>query len=399
MAAGKNTHLEHIEDEIINKGTEGGEQAIKILQEMGKFLSGDPGASGVSVTTKWDGAPAIVCGTDPADGQFFVGTKSVFNKVDPKICKTEQDIRRLYSGGLAEKLSASLKYLKDAGIKGVLQGDLMFTNDKSVQTIDGERYTIFRPNTITYAAKVGTELERQISSAALGIVFHTKYTGDTISTMTSSFTIRDSDFKSGGQVWAQKAEFKNLGKAATLSQSERAAYDSAVRQAEGSLKQTKGILDFIQSGKKTLQVDTEFKKFFNNYVKQGRAVPSVNAAYKDFTVHLEKEYQKAMDKVKTPASKEKKLLELLEHLEQYKAKEREFKMLIATYLNITKAKHILVEKMKKISELNLFVETSGGDYKTTTPEGFVAVTGRTAVKLIDRLEFSRLNFTVPKNWG
>jgi len=398
MAAGKNTHLEHIEDEIINKGTAGGEQAIKILEEMGKFLSGDSGQGTVSVTTKWDGAPAVVCGTDPADGQFFVGTKSVFNKNDPKICKTEQDIRKLYSGALAEKLSASLRYLKDAGIQGVLQGDLMFTNDKNVETINGERFTIFRPNTITYAAKVGTELERQISSAALGIVFHTKYTGDTIATMTSSFNVLDSDFKSGGQVWAQKAEFKNLGNAATLTPGEKSTYDSAVNQARGSLKQTKGILDFIQSGKKTLQVDTEFKKFFNSYVKNGSPVPSVNAAYKDFTVHLEKEYKKAMDKVKTSAAKERKFLELVEHLENYKAKEREFKMLIATYLNITKAKHILVEKMKKISELNLFVETANGDYKVTTPEGFVAVSGRTAIKLIDRLEFSRLNFTVPKNW-
>ena len=398
MAAGKNTHLEHIEDEIINKGTAGGEQAIKILEEMGKFLSGDSGQGTVSVTTKWDGAPAVVCGTDPADGQFFVGTKSVFNKNDPKICKTEQDIRKLYSGALAEKLSSSLRYLKDAGIQGVLQGDLMFTNDKNVETINGERFTIFRPNTITYAAKVGTELERQISSAALGIVFHTKYTGDTIATMTSSFNVLDSDFKSGGQVWAQKAEFKNLGNAATLTPGEKSTYDSAVNQARGSLKQTKGILDFIQSGKKTLQVDTEFKKFFNSYVKNGSPVPSVNAAYKDFTVHLEKEYKKAMDKVKTSAAKERKFLELVEHLENYKDKEREFKMLIATYLNITKAKHILVEKMKKISELNLFVETANGDYKVTTPEGFVAVSGRTAIKLIDRLEFSRLNFTVPKNW-
>ena len=399
MAAGKNTHLEHIEDEIINKGTAGGVQAIKILEDMGKFLSGNTSAGDVSVTTKWDGAPAIVCGTDPEDGEFFVGTKSVFNKNDPKICKTEQDIRRLYSGGLAEKLSASLRYLKDAGIQGVLQGDLMFTDDTSVTSINGERFLTFRPNTITYAAKVGSQLEQDISRAAIGIVFHTKYTGKTISEMTSSFVIDDSDFKSGGQVWAQKAEFKNIGSAATLTQSERATYDSAVNQARGSLKQTKGVLDFIQSGKKTLQVDTEFKKFFNNYVKQGRAVPSVDKAYKDFTVHLEKEYKKAMDKVKTSAAKERKLLELLEHLEQYKAKEREFKMLIATYLNITKAKHILVNKMKKISELNLFVKEAGGDYKVTTPEGFVAVSGRTAVKLIDRLEFSRLNFTVEKNWG
>ena len=69
--AGKNTHMEHLEDEIINKGVEGGQQAIKILKEMAKFLYGT-GRSQTAVTVKWDGAPAVICGTDPSDGKFFV---------------------------------------------------------------------------------------------------------------------------------------------------------------------------------------------------------------------------------------------------------------------------------------------------------------------------------------
>lgn len=397
MAAGKNTHLEHLEDEIINKGTAGAEQAIKILKEMGKFLSGD-GAAGVAVTTKWDGAPAVVCGTDPADGQFFVGTKSVFNKNDPKICKSEADINKLYSGALAQKLIASYNLLKDCDIKGVLQGDLMFTDDKKTETIQGERYVTFRPNTITYAAQIGSKLAGQIQSAQLGIVFHTKYTGKTLPEMQSSFDVKDNDFSASKKVWIQKAEFKNIGNTASLSQSEQQKYNSAIKMAEGSIHQTKGVLDFIQSGKKTLQIDTELKKFFNNYVKAGQSIPSVEKAYRDFTVHIEKEYQKAIDKLKTQKSQEKKEAELIEHLDNYQKMEKQFKMLIATYMNISMAKNILVNKMKKISQLNLFVATATGDYQVTTPEGFVAISGKSAVKLIDRLEFSRLNFTVPKTW-
>ena len=61
---------------------------------------------------------------------------------------------------------------------------------------------------------------------------------------------------------------------------------------------------------------------------------------------------------------------------------------------------MLVEKMKKIGQLRLFVDMSGkGDYEPTTPEGFVAIVNDRATKLIDRLEFSKLNFTVPKQWG
>lgn len=394
---GKNLHLEHLEDEILNKGSEGGKEAIRVLREMGKFLSGNTGAS-VSVTTKWDGSPAVICGTDPADGEFFVGTKSVFAKTDPKVCKSEADIRRLYSGALAEKLSTALRYLKDCKIQGVLQGDLMFTNDKTNETIQGDRYVSFRPNTITYAVKVGSKLEQTISRAEMGIVFHTKYTGTSLPAMTSSFNILDSDFTATPQVWIQKAEFKNIGNAASLNTTEKAQYEAAVRMAEGSLKQASKVLDFIQSGKKPLKFDTMLKIFFNKYVKQGMNVPSVEQAYRDFDTHIQGEFKKAIDKLKTDAAREKKEAELLVMLDEYNKYKREFKMLVASYMNLVKAKNILVNKMKKISELNLFVATASGDYEVTTPEGFVAVSGRGAVKLIDRLEFSRLNFTVPKNW-
>ena len=209
MAAGKNTHLTHVEDRIIIDGTQGGVEAIKILREMGKFLSGTTGPS-VAVTTKWDGAPAVICGIDPKDGAFFVGTKSVFAKTEPKVCKTNEDISKWYSGVLAEKLKASLNYLKDAGIKGVLQGDLMFTNDKKTERINGRNYVTFRPNTITYAAEKGSDLEKTISKAKLGIVFHTKYTGNSLPEMTASFNVNANDFESSGNVWAERAEFQDV---------------------------------------------------------------------------------------------------------------------------------------------------------------------------------------------
>ena len=78
-APGKNLHLEHIEDEILNNGIEGGRAAIRFIQSLRDMLEGDSKTS-VNMTVKWDGAPAIFAGTDPSDGQFFVAKKSVFNK-------------------------------------------------------------------------------------------------------------------------------------------------------------------------------------------------------------------------------------------------------------------------------------------------------------------------------
>lgn len=392
---GKNTHLEHLEDEILNNGHAGGEKAIKILRELGKYLSGLGGPS-VSITTKWDGAPAIVCGTDPADGKFFVGTKSVFNANDPKICKTQSDVQRLYDGVLAAKLSTALRLLANTGIKGVLQGDLMFTNDKKRETIQNKTYITFRPNTITYAVDPNTPLGSEINNADIGIVFHTKYTGQTIAQMTASFDVKEGDFVSGGQIWAQRATFTDVTGQAAFSAQEKKSYDAAVNKAEGSLKVASGLADAIQSGG-TLDFDTEFKKFFNNYIKTGMGNPPVKKAYQDFMVHLGQEFDKSIMKLKTLSAQQKKAEKWLTMIEFMESNQRAFEMLIATYFNLQAAKNIIVVKLQQVKSLNMFVETTNG-YEVTNPEGFVAITGGGAVKLIDRLEFSRLNFTVEKAW-
>ena len=78
----KNTHLEHLEDEIINNGSQDARTAIEFLKSIKDMLQGAEGGSQISV--KWDGAPAIFCGTNPENGKFFVATKSLFNAT-PKI--------------------------------------------------------------------------------------------------------------------------------------------------------------------------------------------------------------------------------------------------------------------------------------------------------------------------
>ena len=150
--AGKNLHLEHLEDEIINFGIGGGRGAINFLQELRDMLSGSSSNS-VNMTVKWDGAPAIFCGIDPSDNKFFVAKKSVFN-INPKLYKTNAEIDGDLSGALNSKFKVALAELSKLGIKNVLQGDLMFTDDISTETIDDKKYFTFQPNTIVYATPV-----------------------------------------------------------------------------------------------------------------------------------------------------------------------------------------------------------------------------------------------------
>ena len=153
-AEGKNTHLEHLEDNIFNKGYDGAKEAINYLYSLHEMLDGSTN-SPVSMTTKWDGAPAIVAGKDPASGNFFVGTKSVFTR-NPKINFTVADIKANHPAeGLQDKLILALNTLKRLKWTTVAQGDFLFAKDTlSEQEIDGENYLTFAPNTLTYAVPV-----------------------------------------------------------------------------------------------------------------------------------------------------------------------------------------------------------------------------------------------------
>ncbi|MGB0417777.1 MAG: DUF6267 family protein, partial [Acholeplasmataceae bacterium] len=72
------------------------------------------------------------------------------------------------SGDLAEKLVVAFNELKDLGIKDVIQGDIMFTKgDLNKESIDGESYITFQPNTIVYAVPAKSDLAKQITKANL----------------------------------------------------------------------------------------------------------------------------------------------------------------------------------------------------------------------------------------
>ena len=206
---GKNLHLEHLEDEIINYGVEGGRAALNFLRSLRDMLAG-ASRSSVNMTVKWDGAPAIFAGIDPEDDKFFVAKKSVFN-VNPKLYKTSKEIDDDLSGALNSKFKVALAEFSKLGIKGVLQGDLMFTDDVSSEKIDGVSYYTFQPNTIVYAVPVDSKFGSIIKKAKIGIVWHTTYTGDALQDMKASFGANISSLKTPSSVFMLSARQRYRG--------------------------------------------------------------------------------------------------------------------------------------------------------------------------------------------
>ena len=399
---GKNLHLEHLEDEIINFGVDGGRAAINFLRSLRDMLAG-ASRSSVNMTVKWDGAPAIFAGIDPEDGEFFVAKKSVFN-VNPKLYKTDAEIDADLSGALVSKFKIALAEFSKLGIKGVLQGDLMFTDDVDTTTIDKEKYYTFQPNTIVYAIPVDSDLGAVIKKANIGIVWHTTYTGDALQDMKASFGADIKSLSKSSSVWMDDATYKDVSGKATFNAKETDKITAILSQTGKTFQKINSgaLTKFLklQDSLTGVLAGASLKTYNNSKVRAGQKISNPNKHAVGYVRWVDMSVQKQIDKVKTPAAKKKYTKIQKEYM-------REFSKLTNTLITVITFQNLLLDaKTQIINKLNsvkgltdTFIKTSNG-FKVTNPEGYVAIdrVSGNAVKLVDRMEFSFNNFTAIKSW-
>ena len=343
------------------------------------------------------GPPAIFAGIDPSDKKFFVAKKGIFNK-NPKVYKTPADIDADTSGDLAAKLKEALKHLPKLGIKGVVQGDFLFgPGDVKVKTIAGEKYATFHPNTIVYAVPI--EQASAVRAAKIGIVWHTTYTGKDFMSMRATYGVNVSQFRKSLAVWSQDAILTDVTKA-TMTKKETSDVNAILSKI--------GVLFNSISGTtlRTLEANQHLAQhietFNNTYVRAGSIIGDTKEHTEKLIGWIRDKYQKEIDARKTAKGKsaqQAKLDELLEFFSE-ENKSSLVKMFELQKL-IVDAKLRLINKLNELQSIDTFVRTNKG-YKVTGAEGFVAVDklSGSAVKLVDRMEFSYNNFSpdIVKGW-
>jgi hypothetical protein len=396
---GANLHLEHLEDEVLNRGVAGTRDAINFLRSLRDMLAGHS-ESKINTTTKWDGSPAVFCGINPDNGKFFVGTKGVFN-ANAKLNYTDADIDANHKGeGLNVKLKVALRYLPKLGIKGVLQGDMMFSKgDIKTQTIDGVEYVTFQPNTLVYAVPSESKLAKTMLAAQMGIVFHTSYTGKTFSDMKASFNIDIKNLTTTKDVWFRDAYFTDASGTATFTKEETVEITGILADA-GRL--------FNQINAKTLNeiatsetIKVQIKTFNNTKVRAGEQIKNTTAHTAELIRYVEEKLNKAIKEVKMAETIKKRITEKNEIMRFYRSNASNLKLIFDLQNLLVEAKNMTIKKLQQMKQVtSTFVQTEDG-FKVTNPEGFVAVDKLkgNAVKLVDRLEFSHLNFTAQKAWS
>ena len=387
-------HLEHLEDEMLNYGVEGCIASVNFLKELRKMLGCDNSTG--FMQTKWDGAPSVVCGTDPNSGMFFVGTKSVFAQ-NSKACYDDVDVDLYYEGDLAEKLKYSLKYFSTLGIQGIVQGDLLFTTDVKRETVNGEKLYTFTPNTITYGIPVDHPIGVATSRAKIGVVFHTHYRGNNFQTMQAV-----AGAKVKGSIEVLSVDNDTPMDRVGLNHSEEMLFDKYVANIEKMCAASGDFLDELTTlsgtaGDAKWHVSSYLKQFFNSQIKNQKTISNTTQALEDLTNFYHSKVKPLADKIKTPKTQVAKK-KLIYDSENYLINNAtKFKSMLGLYKEIQEIKQFVIDKLDKLETFKTFVQTDTG-YKVTGPEGYVLHKDGDMIKFVNRLEFSYNNFTVAKKW-
>ena len=388
-AAGKNLHLEHLEDEILNFGIAGGRSSINFLQALRDMFSSS-NKKGLNVTVKWDGAPAIFAGPHPETGKFFVAKKSLFNKT-PKFYHTDAEIDADTSGELNSKFKVALAEFSKLGMTDILQGDLMFTDDVDTKDIDGESHYTFTPNTITYAVPVDSKFGNQINAAKIGIVWHTTYKGSTIEDLKATFGAKIP--RSSSSVWQDDAKYRDVSGKANFTAKETVAVTKLLSEAGKQFQRINSAsFNKFLKWQDDVPPGVSFKTYLNTYTRAGKKLPDSGKVIQMYFKHFNDWWKK--NKKGDAADKN-----LRSHLKVIRSSTSALKNVVDFIKYLIAAKIMIVKKMNSAKSLaKTFVKTDKG-LKVVNPEGYVAIdhTGG-AVKIVDKMEFSFNNFTVAKSW-
>lgn len=396
----KASHMTHLEDLVFELGVNGTRSAIMFMRDVRDMLTIGSGNKSAVATIKWDGAPALIMGVNPENKQFFVAKKSIFNK-NPKLYYNHADIEADTQGDLQQKLKVAFDECKKLGLtSGIYQGDIMYTHDSLLsEKIHGEDYIAFHPNTIVYAVKKNSLLGKKIARTNVGIVWHTTYVGKTIAGLKPTFGKNIvNKFKKTTTAWMEDATLTDVTGVATFTDSERKEFDSKLsaigKKFRGAVANT---LNSIHQDEDLLKLLLTYN---NSKIRANERITDVVAHVNGLYQFIHDRYQEEIENLKTGAAKRRKdeaRTKILSFFSEHPRTEivRVFDLAVA----IADAKQLLVDKLNQANSINTFLKTTNG-FRVTGAEGFVAISDKGAVKLVDRMEFSFANFSpeILKGW-
>lgn len=374
---GKQFHLEHLEDLVFSEGFNGVKRAFNYVENMRRMFARGQGKIG-KVKARWDGGITIVCGIDPADGKFFVGTEQVLT-IAEAACKSKADIYKFYGYDdiVTKQLKLALKYLSALDIGNVVAGNLLFTSDAILITnMDGNQVYTFTPGNTTYAVVVDSDLGNRISQAKLGIFFHTMYEGNTLTDMVASTNTNISGIKQNKNVWVDNSTYKDYTGIVSLTPEENAKILVGLRKSASTI--TKIDANKFNSLINNPDFSNYMRTFVHGKLRDQEILIDPIRLMKDF-IEFYKEKHAEEAKKETDATKIETFIG--DNLNAILG-------VFSVYKKLIELKRMLVDKIKQVESTGVFLKDNEG-YRMNVPGSFVAVGhDRGIVRLVDKLEYS-----------
>lgn len=406
----KNTHLEHIEDLMLMFGEDGVKESFEYIDDLVRTFSGDPKNS-KKFSTKWDGAPAIFCGPDPVDGEFFVAKKGIFNKT-PQLFKSISEIQQdKIAEGLKKVFTYVFKYMKplyDSGkLKDVVQGDFLFHEGtrKIVNDVHNENCIIFKPQLISYCIPDHDELYDAAKKCKVCVVIHARYpitNAKTVQDLSVNFGF-DASEHSNRDILILTPFTSELGSSMMITKAEKSKLINWKRTAMRTLPQCSKFLNEIsESYEDSWSITYLIKQYFNTRVREGQKVNSAKKFYEDFVKYWEEKFRKEIDKKASAKAKAKWRKQMFDGIVYLKKNKSSFIQMVALYNTIQNIKNIFVPKLEAGERFRTYYyDEKTGTYDVGNQEGYVAIReSDKAVKLVQRLGgFSQRNFNEMKSWS
>jgi len=275
---------------------------------------------------------------------------------------------------------------------------MMYTSeDIKRETIDGEPYITFQPNTIVYAIPVKSNLAAKILSSNMGIVWHTTYSGTTMESMSASFGVSSGAFTESSSAWQADASFRDTSGSSTMTKTETDQVTKILSEAGKLFKHIDSNTLAMVAGDPTPK---ELIKTYNNkMVREGQKITNVKRHTAGVIKFVYDKLKADVDKVKRENTKKEKQRKMDLYVDFFRKHSSDLVKIFALQNLLIDAKLLIVRKLEKVKDIKTLMKTSTG-FKVTAPEGFVAIDKLKggAVKLVDRMEFSMQNFNAAKNW-
>lgn len=371
-----NRHIKHV-DELLYDGRFAVKKIYDIMSYVKNQLTGNVSVNSKYHTTlKYDGSVAIILGTDPDDGNFFVAKKSFFNKT-PVLYKSFSDIdNSIDDPDLALKLKYAFKYLQGLNLSGIYQCDLLYIRPMlKLQDIDNTEYVTFHSNVLLYGIPKNSSLGREALNSKIGVVFHTKYEGSTFFALNANYHAQSIiNIRSTPDVVVLPNQTSSTG--FKFDADEMAQYNKCLNNL--TRLYSKIDKDFLDNTVRHPEIHKLLLSFDNKMIKIGKS-PDPRTRF-----------QYLMDYMKS--------LKMPESIVSSVNNNRlSFQVLFEMYNTISKCKSILIKAFDRTSDIGTFLMTPR-TIKKAEHEGLVVSdkTG-TVVKIVNRNVFSHANFNADDN--